>query len=257
MSQQPKRSEELLPNTSREEFALEEAIVKEIAEGIDIIVATLQRSDIFKKELLWKDEMDYETFVDYLLGLFEGVIDREHLILLYNNYLIEIYKRGAYSTIDEVPDMVVTFDAPDLEFLLFMHTEAPMIFNRFFDFMGERVRKSILTGISKREGWQGIQVRLQRDLGYSKDRANKIIRTEFNRALNQARINEYKTNKFVVGLQYAAEMDGHPCSESPKCADLHGDLYSIEDAEGMLPRHPRCRCTWAPVTQMAIDAGLV
>lgn len=33
----------------------------------------------------------------------------------------------------------------------------------------------------------------------------------------------------------------------PECKSMEGQVYSIEEARGIIPVHPRCRCSWVPV----------
>lgn len=40
----------------------------------------------------------------------------------------------------------------------------------------------------------------------------------------------------------------NPC---PLCEDMRG-VYTIEQARGLLPRHPRCRCAWTPATGLGL-----
>jgi hypothetical protein len=35
----------------------------------------------------------------------------------------------------------------------------------------------------------------------------------------------------------------------PQCASLQGTRYTIAEARGVVPVHPRCRCAWKPVVE--------
>ena len=77
-------------------------------------------------------------------------------------------------------------------------------------------------------------------------RAEILARTEVIRAHHSANIGEYKAAG-MMGIQIQAEHltagDERVC---PKCAPLNGKLYSIEEAEYIIPVHPQCRCVALP-----------
>lgn len=83
----------------------------------------------------------------------------------------------------------------------------------------------------------------------AKRRAEIMARTEIIRAYHQAGMMEYK--QWVVdGLQVVAEFvtagDEGVC---PICAALEGNIYSLEEAENLIPVHPQCRCVVVPVVK--------
>lgn len=45
-------------------------------------------------------------------------------------------------------------------------------------------------------------------------------------------------------LQFATAGDDDVC---PECEDLEGQIFDIEEAQGVIPVHPNCRCAWIPV----------
>ncbi len=68
-----------------------------------------------------------------------------------------------------------------------------------------------------------------------------IARTETARAVSEGSILGYKQSG-VNKVEFIASADA--CEE---CADLDGKIYSIGEVSGILPVHPACRCTYAPV----------
>ena len=50
--------------------------------------------------------------------------------------------------------------------------------------------------------------------------------------------------KVKVDAELVTAGDDRVC---PKCAPLEGKVYSIRQARGVIPLHPRCRCAWRPV----------
>jgi SPP1 gp7 family putative phage head morphogenesis protein len=80
-------------------------------------------------------------------------------------------------------------------------------------------------------------------------RAEMLARTEVIRAHHQANIQEYK-NWGVEGVEVIAEFvtagDDRVCTE---CAGYHGNQYTLEQAEHMIPVHPMCRCIVIPISK--------
>lgn len=77
-------------------------------------------------------------------------------------------------------------------------------------------------------------------------RAVMLARTEIIRAYAEATLQEFK-NWGVEGVTALAEFqtagDDRVC---PKCAHLQGKIYPLEEASGVIPVHPNCRCCWLP-----------
>lgn len=80
----------------------------------------------------------------------------------------------------------------------------------------------------------------------AKRRAEILARTEIIRAHHSANIGEYRAAG-MMGIQIQAEHltagDARVC---PICAPLNGKLYSIDEAEYIIPVHPQCRCVALP-----------
>jgi SPP1 gp7 family putative phage head morphogenesis protein len=78
-------------------------------------------------------------------------------------------------------------------------------------------------------------------------RARTLARTEVIRAHHSAMVQEYR-NWGVEGVKVKAEWvtagDGRVC---PLCAPLDGKVFTVDQIESMIPRHPNCRCISIPV----------
>lgn len=87
-------------------------------------------------------------------------------------------------------------------------------------------------------------------------RARVLARTEVISAHAEATINAYE-EAGIDGLQVRAEFstagDSRVC---PQCAALEGTTYTREEARGVIPVHPNCRCTWLPVIEDATGIEL-
>ncbi len=77
-------------------------------------------------------------------------------------------------------------------------------------------------------------------------RAEILARTEVMRAHHSANMGEYKAAG-LMGIKVQAEWvtanDSRVC---PICQPLDGKIFSIEEAETMIPVHPQCRCVAVP-----------
>jgi SPP1 gp7 family putative phage head morphogenesis protein len=80
----------------------------------------------------------------------------------------------------------------------------------------------------------------------TRGRAERIARTEIIRAHAEGSLLGYENmgvKELGVEVEWTATDDNVVC---PDCADLDGTSFSIEEAHGMLPLHPDCRCAWSP-----------
>lgn len=81
-------------------------------------------------------------------------------------------------------------------------------------------------------------------------RSRMLARTETIRAHAEATLNTYE-EAGVLGVGVQAEwrtaQDASVCQE---CQDAAANgPYAINDARGMIPLHPNCRCAWLPVVE--------
>lgn len=77
-----------------------------------------------------------------------------------------------------------------------------------------------------------------------KNRARMIAITETNRAANLAKLQSYKDSDAVRFVEIIVAADERTCEE---CLTLQGQKLTLDEAQNILPVHPLCRCTWAPV----------
>lgn len=76
-------------------------------------------------------------------------------------------------------------------------------------------------------------------------RSRMIARTEIIRAHNQALVQEYRNADALMTVSILAEVltAGDPCEE---CEELTTQTYTLDEADGLLPYHPNCRCCFIP-----------
>ncbi len=113
--------------------------------------------------------------------------------------------------------------------------------------MDKQISRILSEGLSK--GWDTR--RIARDLADRVDkigitRARTLTRTEVIRAHAEATLNEFE-EAGLDGVEVEAEWLTAGFEVCPECEELEGQIFTIEEAHGMLPKHPNCKCTWLPV----------
>lgn len=79
-------------------------------------------------------------------------------------------------------------------------------------------------------------------------RAEMLARTEIIRSFSEAQLQEFK-NYGVTGLNILAEFVNAGYNVCPICLNLtikYKDGISPDEASGIIPAHPNCRCCWIP-----------
>lgn len=66
-----------------------------------------------------------------------------------------------------------------------------------------------------------------------------VARTETQRALNNGRVYGYQQSNIAKTLKWVTNPGA--CEF---CEPHSGEIYSVEEAQDVLPAHPNCRCTW-------------
>lgn len=80
-------------------------------------------------------------------------------------------------------------------------------------------------------------------------RATTLARTEVIRFYNEGALRRYEQfmgedGEVKIFAEFVTAGDDRVC---PVCQDLEGEVFRIKEAKGLIPVHPRCRCTWVPV----------
>lgn len=112
--------------------------------------------------------------------------------------------------------------------------------------MDRQISRVLAQGMAEGRGVRDIARALNDRVDkIGRTRARMLARTEIVRSHNEASLNAYQ-EAGIEGVDVEAEFltASDPC---PECAALAaGGPYSIDEARGLIPVHPNCRCSWTP-----------
>ena len=118
------------------------------------------------------------------------------------------------------------------------------------DVMSQQISRVLAQGVAEGRGPMEIARNLQDRVDkVGITRARLLARTETIAAHAEATLNSY-AEAGVEGVSILAEFqnagDDVVC---PECEELEGKEMSIDEARGLIPVHPNCRCAFLPVVQ--------
>jgi SPP1 gp7 family putative phage head morphogenesis protein len=184
----------------------------------------------------------------------------------FHQYIKDAYQRGVLRARAQMrngkftpPPLVDTFSDPrHLERLTLLYARA---YNELKGITDETVKiasRELLDALASGANSREIAKRIDRAIlgkptiltnakGPSPEsKADLLARTEIIRAHAEAQLQEFK-NWGVEGVTVMAEFitagDARVCS---RCNSYNRDVHTLEEARGIIPIHPRCRCIWVP-----------
>lgn len=115
--------------------------------------------------------------------------------------------------------------------------------------MGAAMSRTLAEGLAS--GWtvHRMATQMSAQAGLAFKRAVTIVRTEIIRTHAEAQLDALEDlgeRKVGVAVEWQTAEDNAVC---PKCEGNEGEVFSIEDARGMIPVHPNCRCAWVPLKE--------
>ena len=127
--------------------------------------------------------------------------------------------------------------------LLFLQTTAKDLGNILAD--------GIVRGDSPRKVARDMSKKIDK---ITKTRAVTIARTETIRAHAEGQLHALEqlgVKKLGVDVEFTATMISQepPVFEKrvcPRCRELFGKVFTIQESHGIIPVHPNCRCSWVP-----------
>ena len=112
--------------------------------------------------------------------------------------------------------------------------------------MAQVITRELIDGLIAGNSPLEIADALVEKLGLSARRAETIARTEIIRAHAEGQLDALErlgAKKLRVMVEWSAAGDDRTC---PLCADKDGQVIPIDEARGVIPLHPNCRCAWIP-----------
>lgn len=115
------------------------------------------------------------------------------------------------------------------------------------DSMAQTVTRELVDGLIKGQSPRVVAAQLAAKVDQlGRNRANTIARTETIRAHAEGQLDaleELGMDSVGISVEWSTADDYKVC---PKCRSLEGIVIAIDEARGLLPRHPNCRCAFRP-----------
>lgn len=175
-----------------------------------------------------------------------------------NTYLRSAYQRGLEQSYSELNGAGASVSQSWISggFFRPIHADAVgLIFTRAYsdlvgisEAMDAKISRTLAQGMAEGRGVRELARTMNEAVdGIGIVRARTLVRTELVRANADATLNGY-TEAGVEGVLVRAEwLTARDDAVCPLCEPKEGQIYTIEEAQGMLPLHPNCRCAWSPV----------
>lgn len=249
--------------------------------GVDVLFKTLTYSSSGKEvtEVLLNTRWKFNTTTDqvrqfqqWLQQRFTQDIVDEAMQDVENAYwyqfIAEAYQKGAGKSFDDVNRQHLRGDKKQLDFYKGTRKEflrqsfaQPVQIERVKTLAGRvlteltgvtqamsvSMSRILVDGLAQGKGPREVARELNNTVDkIGRNRALTIARTETIRAHAEGQLDSL-TNLGIEAVGVAVEWDttgdGRVC---PLCRPLDGIVLKVEEARGMLPRHPNCRCSWIP-----------
>ena len=111
-----------------------------------------------------------------------------------------------------------------------------------------RLSSVLAQGMSEGRGVQAVARQMAQEVAsIGLTRARRLARTEIVRAHAESTLNTYEEaglEDVEVLSEFTTAGANRVC---PKCQSLEGRRFTVEQARGVIPVHPNCRCAWLPV----------
>ena len=205
----------------------------------------------------WLDEQ----VRDDILEVMDGVpVTRAAQNAWQNKYVLSSYQRGIAMSARAMKAASIRVEDSWVEGAMMRPIHADrigLIYTRAYsdlrgitDAMDKQISRSLANGIA--QGWSMYDI--AEELADRVDkigitRARVLARTEVISAHADATLNTYE-EAGVVGVsvlsEFATAQDNRVC---PQCEELEGKEYTMQEARGVIPVHPNCRCAWLPVVK--------
>lgn len=113
--------------------------------------------------------------------------------------------------------------------------------------MAQQVNRVLADGLSQGLGPRTLARRITNTIsGINRTRALTLARTEVIAAHAEGQLDSFEdlgVREIQAMVEWSTAGDDRVC---PECEALEGTVFTIDEARGLIPRHPNCRCAWIP-----------
>ena len=124
------------------------------------------------------------------------------------------------------------------------------------DVMGQQMSRILADGLSQGQAPATIARELRKNVAtITKTRANVVARTEIIRAHAEGQLDSFEllgVEELLLMAEWSTAGDDRVC---PLCDTLDGVVMTVDEARGLIPRHPNCRCAWIPANRNRREKG--
>ncbi len=186
---------------------------------------------------------------------------------LWREYIHQGWKKGVARSFDDLNKAKPQFTPEQQQFYAgsrdqFLHSsfnqpvareKVELLASRTFDEMenvtddmANRMSRVLADGMVQGKGPHEVAKDLTGVVDFSRQRAEVVARTELMKSHNEGQLTAMEqlgVQHVGVEVEWLATPDERTC---PICADMEGSVFTIDEAHGLLPRHPMCRCCFVP-----------
>ncbi len=191
-------------------------------------------------------------------------------------YIESAYKKGAiraYTDLraEELATAETIFEGGKTEFIRtafsqpVLASKMELLYTRAFTelegvtaAMDQQMSRILAEGLVQGRGIKVIARDLRNNVTkITNTRALVIARTEIVRAHAEGQLDAFEllgVEEVGILAEWVTAGDERVC---PECSELEGVVMTIEEARGLIPRHPNCRCAWIPADKNRKEKGQI
>jgi SPP1 gp7 family putative phage head morphogenesis protein len=237
---------------------LRSQVLKEVNNRFDALEAAIEIY-IVKNDTLTLNAYQFTTLPEKLTAYKTWLVDQVNrgLLLAKNKkqpwldpYLQSAFKLAvgrAYAMSKKINLDLSSFSNPATQQMLqLIYMRAYSALKGVTEAMDATMSRILAEGLAHGLGARQVAKQLREALNFSRRRAETIARTELINAYVQGQLQGFQAigvTQLGVDVEWLTAGDSRVC---PKCAANNGKVYTLQEAQGVLPLHPNCRCAWIP-----------
>jgi SPP1 gp7 family putative phage head morphogenesis protein len=117
--------------------------------------------------------------------------------------------------------------------------------------MSARLNRILSDGLAHGHSPEKISRAMAKDIGkLTRTRARELARTEIINAHAEGQLDGFERlgiKKTQLRAEWSIAGDDIVC---PQCGSMEGRTFTIDQARGLIPFHPNCRCAWIPYVKV-------